>query len=241
MQSINAELGGMYEDAIIDSLSERAEKEIVSGGSTEKNIIGHCAPILPKICRNFNLMQKFPELQASAMLALCKLMNIDADFCEENLQLLFTVLENAPSETVRSNCTLALGDLAAYFPNLLEPWTGNVYACLRDPSISVRKNAVLVLSHLILNDMMKVKEFLNEMAVCIEDKDERISSLTKLFFHELSKKGSNPDYNLLPDILGRLSSQNLKEEAFCNIMQFLINSIKKILDNGSILLTAFLS
>lgn len=75
---------------------------------------------------------------------------------EANLQLLFTVVENAPSETVRSNCTVALGDLAVRFPNLLEPWTENMYARLRDPSVSVRKNAVLVLSHLILNDMMKV-------------------------------------------------------------------------------------
>lgn len=65
-------------------------------------------------------------------------------------------MENAPSETVRSNCTVALGDLAVRFPNLLEPWTEHMYARLRDPSVSVRKNAVLVLSHLILNDMMKV-------------------------------------------------------------------------------------
>ena len=65
-------------------------------------------------------------------------------------------MENANSETVRSNCTIALGDLAVRFPNLLEPWTENMYARLRDPCISVRKNAVLVLSHLILNDMMKV-------------------------------------------------------------------------------------
>lgn len=33
-----------------------------------------------------------------------------------------------------------------------------MYARLRDPSVSVRKNAVLVLSHLILNDMMKVQD-----------------------------------------------------------------------------------
>lgn len=33
-----------------------------------------------------------------------------------------------------------------------------MYARLRDTSPSVRKNAVLVLSHLILNDMMKVRE-----------------------------------------------------------------------------------
>ncbi|KAK9154345.1 hypothetical protein Sjap_001825 [Stephania japonica] len=102
-----------------------------------------------------------------------------------------------------------------------------MYARLRDPSPSVRKNAVLVLSHLILNDMMKVKGYINEMAILIEDEDERISSLAKLFFHELSKKGGNPIYNLLPDILGRLSNQDMVKEVFCNITQFLISSIKK--------------
>ncbi|GFP80827.1 condensin complex subunit 1 [Phtheirospermum japonicum] len=226
--AISSELGlAASEDAILDSLAERSEKEIVFGGSTGKNLIGHCAPFLSKLCRNFSLMQKYPELQASGMLALCCLMIIDAEYCESNLQLLFTVVENAPSDTVRSNCTIALGDLAVRFPNLLEPWTENMYARLRDQSVSVRKNAVLVLSHLILNDMMKVKGYINEMAMRVEDEDERISNLARLFFHELSKKGSNPIYNLLPDILGKLSCQNLDGESFCNIMQFLIGSIKK--------------
>ncbi|KAJ1401699.1 HEAT repeat associated with sister chromatid cohesion protein [Sesbania bispinosa] len=225
---INAELGfAASEDAALDALFEKAEKEIVSGGSNEKNLVGICATFLSKLCRNFGLLQKYPELQASAMLALCRLMIIDADFCEANLQLLFTVVENAHSEIVRSNCTIALGDLAVRFPNLLEPWTENMYARLKDPCVSVRKNAVLVLSHLILNDMMKVKGYINEMAVRLEDEDERISNLAKLFFVELSKKGNNPIYNLLPDILGKLSKQNLSKDSFCNIMQFLIASIKK--------------
>lgn len=225
---INAELGlAASEDAIVDSLSEKAEKEIVFGNAGGKNLIGHCAPFLSKLCRNFSLMHKFPDLQASAMLALCRLMIIDADFCHANLQLLFTVVETAPSDIVRSNCTIALGDLAVRFPNLLEPWTENMYARLKDPSNSVRKNAVLVLSHLILNDMMKVKGYINEMTLRLEDEDERISNLAKLFFHELSKKGANPIYNLLPDILGKLCNQNLQRQSFCNIMQFLIGSIKR--------------
>lgn len=90
-----------------------------------------------------------------------KKFNIEISFgfsSNANLQLLFTVVENAQSEVVRSNCTIALGDLAVRFPNLLEPWTENMYSRLQDPSVSVRKNAVLVLSHLILNDMMKVRE-----------------------------------------------------------------------------------
>ncbi|KAI3782619.1 hypothetical protein L2E82_12671 [Cichorium intybus] len=225
---INAELGvAASEDALLDVLSERAEKEIVYGGSTQKNLIGQCAPLLSKLCRNFSLLQKYPDLQASGMIALCRLMIIDANFCEANLQLLFTVVEGAPSETVRSNCTIALGDLAVRFPNLLEPWTENMYSRLHDPSVSVRTNAVLVLSHLILNDMMKVKGHINEMAMRLEDENERIANLAKLFFNELSKKGNNPIYNLLPDILGKLSNQDLKRESFFNIMQFLIGSIKK--------------
>ncbi|KAL5067141.1 hypothetical protein RYX36_018028 [Vicia faba] len=225
---INAELGfAASEDAALDAMFEKAEKEIVSGGSNEKNLVGICATFLSKLCRNFGLLQKYPELQAPAMLALCRLMAIDAEFCDANLQLLFTAVENAQSETVRSNCTIALGDLAVRFPNLLEPWTEKMYARLQDPCVSVRKNAVLVLSHLILNDMMKVKGYINEMAVRLEDEDERISNLAKLFFLELSKKGNNPIYNLLPDILSKLSKQNLGNESFCNIMQFLIASIKK--------------
>ncbi|RZS00606.1 hypothetical protein BHM03_00030349 [Ensete ventricosum] len=67
MQGINAELGlGASEDAVIDSLSERAEKEIVSGGSAEKNLLGYCAPFLSRLCRNLNLMQKVIRLKFSS-------------------------------------------------------------------------------------------------------------------------------------------------------------------------------
>ena len=59
---------------------------------------------------------------------------------------------------------------------------------LRDPSRQVRKNTLQVLTHLILNDMVKVKGQISEMAICIMDDDERIAALAKLFFHELSRK-----------------------------------------------------
>jgi condensin complex subunit 1 len=116
-------------------------------------------------------------------------------FSEENLQLLFTVAQNALDDTVRSNCLIALGDLTVRFPNLLEPWTEHVYSRLRDNAQSVRKNAVLVLSHLILNDMMKVKGHITEMTLRLEDDDSSISNSVKLFFHELSKKGKMLSYS----------------------------------------------
>jgi hypothetical protein len=47
--------------------------------------------------------------------------------------------------------------MAFRFPNLIDPWTSAMYAPLRDPEARVRKNTLMVLSHLILNDMIKVK------------------------------------------------------------------------------------
>ena len=46
----------------------------------------------------------------------------------------------------------------------------------------------MVLTHLILNDMVKVKGQISELATCIVDDDTRISGLSRLFFHELAKK-----------------------------------------------------
>lgn len=59
-----------------------------------------------------------------------------------------------------------------------------------------------------------------------------------IFKHLISVAGSNPIYNLLPDILSKLSSQDLAGESFCNIMQFLIGSIKKVSFVHSCLATA---
>ena len=103
-----------------------------------------------------------------------------------------------------------------------------MYACLRDPSPIVRSNTVTVLTHLILNDMIKVKGQISDMALCIMDDQEKISNMAKLFFTELSRKG-NALYNVMPDIVSRLSdpAANIEEEKFKEIMRYIIGLIDK--------------
>ena len=48
--------------------------------------------------------------------------------CEDNIRLMFTVLERSTLPVVRANAIIALGDLVVRFPNILEPWTQNLYA-----------------------------------------------------------------------------------------------------------------
>jgi len=59
---------------------------------------------------------------------------------------------------------------------------------LRDESTPVRKNTLLVLAHLILNDMIKVKGQISEMATCIIDDNAQIAGLARVFFSDLAKR-----------------------------------------------------
>ena len=113
---------------------------------------------------------------------------MSSSFCSQHLQLLFTVLERSPEEVIRSNLVIAIGDLNFRFPNLIEPWTPYVYSRLRDSSPIVKRTTLNVLSHLILNDMVKVKGQISDIALCIIDPDPRISGMSRMFFSEFARK-----------------------------------------------------
>lgn len=55
---------------------------------------------------------------------------------------------------------------------------------------AMRVNCLMVLSHLILNDMMKVKGHIARLALCLQDDCPRVAGLAQVFFHELSRKAS---------------------------------------------------
>ena len=65
---------------------------------------------------------------------------------------------------IRSNIVVALGDMAFRWTNLTEPWMSHIYALLRDKDTQVRHNTLTVLTHLVLNDMVKVRGQVSEMA-----------------------------------------------------------------------------
>ena len=230
-EDINAELGtgGVAADAELDNMKDAAERQIVQ---LNNGIIKPFAKLIINACHHPSFHTAEPLLKSSALLALTKLMVVDVKICEANLQLVFTMLQNRVVEApLRSNLVIALGDLALRFPNSLEPWTEHVYRPLGDPDVSVRKTAMMVLTHLILNDMMKVKGHIAKMAARLEDEDERVAALASLFFHELAKKeykGTSPIYNLLPDMLSMLSQDtSLSNAQFQSVMAQLLVHIKK--------------
>lgn len=175
-------------------------------------LLGSWAPLITTICANVD--GNFSAgLRSAAVLTLCKLMCVSSVFCEDQLQLLFSVLRHESDLNIRANICVALGDLAVRHPNLIEPWTPRLYAQLRDQDLCVRKNMLMVLTHLILNDMIKVKGQISEMAVCLLDAEAKVVAIAQLFFTEFAKKGSAPVYNLLPDMVSTLSASSTVDSA----------------------------
>lgn len=164
-----------------------------------------------------------------AVIALCKLMCISSDFCDAHLQLLLTILEKTADPIIKSNIIIGLGDMAICFNSLIDQNVSYLYNRLTDSDMHVKKNALMVLTFLILNGMIKVKGQISEMAKCLEDTDKRISDLAKLFFTELATK-DNAVYNNLPDVISNLSHPDtgVTEDVFKSIMKFLLDFIKKV-------------
>ncbi|XP_040834711.1 condensin complex subunit 1 [Ochotona curzoniae] len=216
-------VGATADDTEAELIRGICEMELLDG----KQVLAAFVPLLLKVCNNPGLYSN-PDLIAAASLALGKFCMISATFCDSQLRLLFTMLEKSPLPTVRSNLMVATGDLAIRFPNLVDPWTPHLYARLRDPARQVRRTAGLVMTHLILKDMVKVKGQVSEMAVLLIDPEPEIAALAKNFFNELSHKG-NAIYNLLPDIISRLSDPEggVEEEPFHTILKQLLSYITK--------------
>eukprot|EP00158_Paraphelidium_tribonemae_P009686 Partr_v1_DN28930_c0_g1_i5_m25543 putative Regulatory subunit of the condensin complex, a complex required for conversion of interphase chromatin into mitotic-like condense chromosomes. The condensin complex probably introduces positive supercoils into relaxed DNA in the presence of type I topoisomerases and converts nicked DNA into positive knotted forms in the presence of type II topoisomerases (By similarity) len=223
---------GSVEDDVADQIHFVRNVELLT---FDTSLLTVYAPMVTHICRN-NIQFKNPLMLRMAILSLCKFMCVSERFAEDNLPLLLSILEKSSDISSRSNVIVGLGDLAVCFTNLIDQNISYLYSRLRDSNREVKKNALMVLTHLILNGMVKVKGQISEMAVCLEDTDERISDLATLFFTELATK-ENAIYNNLPDIISGLSQREdaLSEISYRNIMKFLLSFIEKDKQNESII------
>ncbi|CAO1626044.1 unnamed protein product [Sympodiomycopsis kandeliae] len=219
------QVAGNVEDEIGEIIADVREKELLFGG---RSLLALFGPMVVHVASNPKSYQS-DHLRKSAVLTLCKFMCVSSSFCEGNLSLLLHILSTSSDATTRSNVVIALGDIAVSFGTLVDENSDRLYAGLHDRDLGVKKHTLMVLTHLILNGMIKVKGQLGEMAKCIEDPETRVSDLAKLFFSELSTK-ENAVYNNLPDIISHLSIGKHAiedEESYQRTMRFIFTFVDK--------------
>ncbi len=93
--------------------------------------------------------------------------------------------------------------------------------------LGVRKTVLLVLTHLILNDMVKSRGFLSEISLKLLDVDSEVQASARLFFCEFANKQNGAAlYNAIPDVISRLGT-DVSEPDFQKIMKFLMSFMDK--------------
>lgn len=216
-------IGGTNEDDFTDAIQFIKDNDLLFG---DNSILGKFCPIVEEIVSSNSRFDDI-MLQRTAALCLEKLMCVSSKYCEKSLPLLITVMEKSPDPIVRSNAVLGLGDMAVCFNNLVDENTDYLYRRLHDENLMVQRTCLMTVTFLILAGQVKVKGQLGEMAKCLENPDQGISDMCRLFFTELATK-DNAVYNGFIDIFSNLSTDEcLEKESFRRITKFLLSFIEK--------------
>jgi condensin complex subunit 1 len=211
----------------INMLHKIVEEEILY-----RNLLGKFTPIIVGIAKRVLIedVDKNYYLFKSALLSLCKFMCISQKFCEENLPLIFELLT---SDTIESsfklNVCAAFGDFINRFPNTLQKQVNKFFNCLHSKNQEVVRYSMTVISHLVLNDMLKLKGEIVDICMLLETEDKRLKDLINLFFYELNLKGQNVIYNIIPKALSKLSNEykNIEYNRFQSIVKTLLKYVEK--------------
>lgn len=101
---------------------------------------------------------------------------------------------------MKNNVIISIGDLLHRWPNTVQKFHKQIYSNLSDPSPTVRRVTLLVLTHLILNDMIKSKASLQHIPQLLVDPHPQIPPMARYFLNELSKKEQRAISNAIADI-----------------------------------------
>ncbi|KAG8204067.1 hypothetical protein GWM34_01230, partial [Candida africana] len=216
-------IGGTSEDDFADAVVHVKERELLYG---DYSLLGRFGPLVKEICAHPKQFSNL-RLQRSAVLCLTKLMCVSSIYCEENLPLLLQIMEKSDDPVTRCNCVLGLGDVAVCFNNIVDENTEYIYSRLTDENIMVQRTCLMTVTFLILAGQVKVKGQLSSMAKCLENPDQSISDMCRLFFAELATK-DNAIYNGFIDIFSGLSNdETLAKDEMKRIIRFLVGFIDK--------------
>ena len=190
------------------------------------NLIGLFQPLVIRLMKGIEGLKSI-LLQQALLLTFAKFLCISQDFCKSHLPLLLSVLEapHLPS-VLRGNSIVAFGDLVQRFPLALEQYSDRLFGRLRDKDSTVRRKAVLVLTHLVLNDMLKMRGQLAEVVLCLLDGETK--GLVLQFLETFNRKDNAMLFNLLPETLSKLVLMgNLEEMQYKQLVEQVLRYVEK--------------
>ena len=104
-------------------------------------------------------------VQCAAINCLMKFMAASAEHAENMSRLIFTILKKAENVSVEQTILSGFPDLLVRHPNIMEPWTSDVFDKLEDQDDKVRASTLTMISDLIVKDLVKVHKLLKPVKI----------------------------------------------------------------------------
>ncbi|CAF4277200.1 unnamed protein product, partial [Adineta steineri] len=150
------------------------------------------------------------NLVLTSILTCTRMMYVSPNLCSKYVDRIFERCKLCAYSSVRSALIVSLGDLLLRHPNIIEPYTPQFYAQIHDKDLNVGETALCTIAILILREMIKVRGYISEIALCLFHSHTPISSIAQHFFDELSlRQRGLALFNVLPDIISRLSMNSI--------------------------------
>jgi len=202
----------------------------------QKNLLSKFVPVVDKIVEhifskygNLDHEKVSTFLERVAVLTYWKFILISSEYCQSRIDRLFELLSLKGFDSkVKSNILICIGDLYKRFPTILDSFHQKFFLNLSSDNSYVRRHCLRVISHLALNDMIKIRGEISDICMLLKDQDDKIRDLVKLFLHELHSKHNDTIYNLIPEAINRLSEcEHFKVDDFEDIAKILVKYVEK--------------
>uniref|UniRef100_A0A8R1E422 Condensin complex subunit 1 n=1 Tax=Caenorhabditis japonica TaxID=281687 RepID=A0A8R1E422_CAEJA len=184
--------------------------------------------LLPIVVYGMRAKSMPPRVKQAALIAYGKFMPLSADVSSFAAPSFFSAMVRSPSSLVRCNLIASCCDFAFAQPTLFELYAPSLFRMSQDESAAARESAILVLSHLMSNDMIQTRGVLSEPARCICDPVRAVKEVAQSFFKELNQR-SDTIIQLLPEFLYRLSctGERMPFKSYKTVFEFLIQLLKE--------------
>ncbi|KAL3073101.1 hypothetical protein niasHT_035377 [Heterodera trifolii] len=196
------------DDELCQEISEEEKNQMclqqVLDKSTFANdtIIGRTMPVLMAVLQHHT---KWSNVAVeAALLCLAKFMLVNVRCCKTFLPAFFSFYD-AASVRMRNNMLVMMTDLCFRFPNVFNKFNDTFIQKVRDENNGVRYTSLLMCTHLLLKDQLKVSACVADIAYSLkrDANPPQIVTVATGLFCELSKK-HNALYNNVPAIIDRL-------------------------------------
>ncbi|GMT37435.1 hypothetical protein PFISCL1PPCAC_28732 [Pristionchus fissidentatus] len=180
--ALTIELTGLTEE---ERIRNKAQTIVENRLCRPTQLLGR---LLPIVVHSARAQGAPPRVRFQAVSALSKFMIVAPTIAQRGARTFFAFLNGAPSPILRSNLVVAAADLTFRHPNLVENHAASLFAQLQDRDSCVREACMLILNHLISNDLLKTHGVLSFALTGYVDPVASIQHITRGMFNDWCKK-----------------------------------------------------